>query len=193
MAGQPGDQLSPPYYWLPDGALAKLGRRIERLVNARGWPLDEFAPEVYVEGELGDAQLHDFVVEALPVIREAYIGDEEGGSTSYDVVATVEGQGDAHWHVSQLSANDLEVFSGRVEGEENGGGFVHEVDAASACRIDVTAQFVVRGRTWAEVDIVHVSLAPEEIERRARRRGEAEIRHLQDLGLLPPEDELDDA
>jgi DNA-binding response OmpR family regulator len=72
MAGGAGDRLSPPYDWLPDGALAKLGRRIERRVNVRGWPFDEFAPEAYVEGELGDAELHDFVAEAPPIVREAY-------------------------------------------------------------------------------------------------------------------------
>ncbi len=193
MAGGAGDRLSPPYDWLPDGALAKLGRRIERRVNVRGWPFDEFAPEAYVEGELGDAELHDFVAEAPPIVREAYVGDEDGGSASYDVVATVEGQGDAHWLVSQLSGYDVETFSGRVEGEEDGGGLVHDVDAASPCRIDVTAQFVVRGRTWAELDLIHVSLMPEEIERRARRHNEAETRRLQDLGVLPSEDELDDA
>jgi hypothetical protein len=193
MARRPSDQLSPRYEWLPAGALEKLGRRIERLVNARGWPFDEFTPEAYVESELGNAELHDFVAEAPPVIRETYVGDEDGGSASYDVVATVEGQGDAHWHASQLSGNDLEAFSSRVEGEEHGAGLVHDVDAASPCQIDITAQFVLRGRTWAELDIESVSLAPAEIERRARRHGEVQNRRLQGLGLVPPDHELDDA
>jgi hypothetical protein len=173
--------------------LAKLGRRVERLVNARGWPFDEFVPDVYVEGELEDAKVHNFVAEAPPLIREAYVGNEDGGSVSYDVVANMEGEGDAHWLLSHLSGDDLEAFSGRIEGEEHGGGFVHHVDAASPCRIDVTAQFVVRGGTWAELDIEHLSLAPEEIERRARQHDEAETRRLQDLGLLPPEEGLDEA
>jgi hypothetical protein len=73
------------------------------------------------------------------------------------------------------------------------GGLVQDVDGASPCRIDVTAQFVVRGRTWAELDIEHLSLAPDEIERRARQHDTAEIRRLQDLGSLPPDEDLDEA
>ncbi len=192
MASRAGDRLSPPYNWLPNGALTKLGRRVERLVNARGWPFDEFTPEDYLEGELEDAKLHDFVVDGPPVIREAYVGDEDRPSASYDVVATIEGHGNVHWHVSKLSSNDLDAFSGRVEGEEHGGGLLQDVDASSPCRIEVTAQFVVRGRTWAELDIEHLSLTAEETERRARLHDEAEIRRLQDLGLLPPHEELHD-
>jgi hypothetical protein len=192
MAGQPGDLVSPPYDWLPDVALERLGRRIERLVNARGWPFDEFTQDDYVEGELGDAKLHDFVAEAQPVIREAYIGVEDGGSATYDVVATLDGQGDAHWHVSQLSGADLDAFSGRVE-DVDAGGLLWDIDAASPCRINVTAQFVVRGRTWAELDIEHLSLAPEEIKRRGRHHDDAETRRLQDLGLLPTDDEIEGA
>jgi hypothetical protein len=192
MAGRPGDRLRPPYDWLPDRALAKLGRRIEQLVNAQGWPFNEFTPEDYIEGEPEDAQLHNFVAEAPPVIREAYMGDEDGGSATYDVIATNEGQGDAYWHVSQLSTNDLEAFSGRVENEEHGGGLLHGVDSASPCRIDISAQFVARGRTWAEIGLDHLSLTPDEIERRTRQHDTAEIRRLQELGLLPPDDELHD-
>lgn len=191
MPGRPGDRLTPPYPWLPDEALAKLGRRIERLVNARGWPFDEFTPVDYVEGELGDAELYDFVAEA-PVIAEAYVGAEEGGSATYDVLATVEGAGDAHWHVSQLSGHDIEAFAGRVESVE-AGGLLQDVDGASPCRIDVRAQFVARGRTWAELDIERLPLTPDEIEHRSRQHGYAETRRQQDLGLLPSDDELDDA
>lgn len=190
MAARPGDRLSPPYGWLSDGALTKLGRRTERLINASGWPFDEFAPEDYVESE-GEATLHDFVVDTDPIVREAYVGDDDGGSATFDVVATVEGHGDAHWHVSQLSVGDLDAFSGRVEAEEHGGGILQDVDGDSPCLIDVTAQFVVRGQTWAELDIERVSLAPREIKRRVRQHGEAEIRRLQKLGLLPQDDELD--
>jgi len=57
-----------------------------------------------VEGELGSAELHDLDIEAPPVIREAYVGDDDRGFASYDVVVTAEGQGDAHWHLSVLLA-----------------------------------------------------------------------------------------
>jgi hypothetical protein len=189
MTVEPGDLLDPPYDWLPEVALLRLGRRVDRLISSGGWPFDGFTPDDYLEGELSEAILQTFVAEGPPVVVEAYAGDEDGGSATFDVVAVIEGHGDAHWHSSQLTGTDLETFGGRVEAPD-AGGLLYDVDLASPCQIAVAAQFVVRGKTWSDVVIDRVTLTEAETQRRKRHHDDIEFRRMQNSGLYPPDEEL---
>lgn len=183
------DPLAPPYDWLPEAALVRLGRRIERLINHRGWEFDQFTPDDYLDGELSEATLENFVADGPPTVVEGYVGTEDGGSASFDVVTALEGHGDAHWHSSQLSGADLEAFRGRVEAPD-AGGLLHDVDGETPCQIVVGAQFVVRGGAWSDVRIDRLTLTPAEAQRRRARHEEIEFERMQDLGFYPPDDEL---
>jgi hypothetical protein len=66
-----------------------LNEILQRLTAARvatrqrAWPFDDFHAGGLRRGRVGSAELHDLVIEAPPVIREAYVGDDDRGFASY--------------------------------------------------------------------------------------------------------------
>jgi len=167
-----------------DADLAKLRRRIERLVNG-GLPFDDYLPESYLESDI-QAVLHDFHADELPSLVEVYATDADSWSATYDVRATLEGAGDAHWNATQLSPLDLDAFGRHVEATD-AGGILQEVEGQCPCRIEVNAGWTARGRAWIDVEVVAVSLDAEETARRQQHHEELEFRRLKVLGLMPPD------
>jgi hypothetical protein len=183
-----GDPVSLPAEWLTERALRKLRRSVERIANSREVPFDAYIPHDYVENGISEATLSEFRATALPFVAEAYEGECDDWSASYDVVARLDGSGDAHWHAAQLSPLDIERFGSRVETPE-AGGLLYDVDVACSCSLELTARFMVRGATWTDIDLVRVALDTKEIEHRRRRHTLLEFDRLQALGLLPPNPE----
>jgi hypothetical protein len=181
-----GDPVNPSGVWLSDRALQKLRRSIERLASASDLLFDDYVPDDYVESGISESTLSNFRSAMPPSVTEAYEGETDQWSASYEVVAQLDGQGDAHWHATQLSPLELELFGSRVEAPD-AGGILHDVDVACPCSITVTAGFMVQGAMWTDVEIDRIWLDAEEAEHRRSRHEREELDRLQDLGLLPPE------
>ena len=167
-------------------------RDLEHVVRdaVYGIKVNDFSPFDYVEADIEEATLGDFVPQEVEV-EEVELASGPGESPRYGVHLRCEGDGTVDWFVGHATPGDVEVFGDVVEGAEDGPGFFQQHEGAVPMRLSVYAEWTPDKTQWAEVSVDYAAMPDEELEARVRRHSDEEFNRLQRLGFLPDEDAIE--
>lgn len=161
---------------------------MERL--ARGEiPVAEYVPDLAIAGDVEEATLTSLSRDLDVHLEDSYLESAEGEPRVYGVSARVIGDGDVDWLVSGPTPWDLEEFSGYVDGDSTGGGFIADV-CSSRVEVSVSGLYSPSEGSWLSIDVESVQQVEQERLRRAEEHAEAEFAREQRLGLAPSDEEI---
>ena len=174
---------------LDDGAGELLRTAVTEHLERGETPVEDYVPELPVIGDIEEANLTAFSRELDLQLEDAYLESAEDEPRVYGISARVIGNGDVDWVVSGPTSWDLEEFSGYVDGDSAGGGFIADVDP-SRVAVSVSGLYSPSEGSWLSVEVESVRQVEEERRCRAEEHAEREFAREQRFGLTPSEEEL---
>ncbi len=176
---------------LAGSAGEQLREAVRDLVNEAGVAVEEFEPPRALEAHVEDATL--VAVDRADDIHlvDAFLESSDDEPREYAVTAAVKCSGPVQWEVNAPTSWDLEAFSGLVEGDTAGGGFIHDIDGSDVL-VTVNGRFSPSDDRWEYVELDVSQETPDEAQQRRKENMNAQMRREQELGLIPSDDEIDD-
>jgi predicted nucleic acid-binding protein len=175
---------------LEEGAGAAAAEELRLLVNGDGLGVDIFVPPVAVQGDVEEATLTELFGPLAVELVDAYLESREEEPREYGVTLTVTGEGTVNWVVSAPAPWDLDVFSGLVEGDVGGGGFIQDVDT-SPVQVPAYGRYRPSEDKWVALEAEPAEQTAEEVEDRQRRHKDRLFEMERELGLAPSDDEIE--
>jgi PIN domain len=176
---------------LAGSAGEQLRAAVRDLVNEAGVAVEEFEPPIALEGHVEEATLIAADRTDNIYLVDAFLESSDDEPREYAVTAEVKCSGPVQWEVNAPTSWDLETFSGLVEGDIAGGGFIHDVDGSDVL-VTVNGRFSPSDDEWEYVELDVAQETPDEAQQRREQNMNAQMRREQELGLIPSDDEIDD-
>jgi len=151
--------------------------------------VDSYIPELAVKGDIEEPALTSLSADQAIELDDAYLESEDEGPRVYGVSVRLVGDGDVDWFVSGPTSWDLEEFTGSVEGETTGGGFITEVET-STVEVFVSSLYCPSEKSWGAISFETVRQVDDERRRRASDHAERQFAREQELGLKPSNEEI---
>lgn len=160
----------------------------EQAVNRKTIEMDSFTPDLLVEGEFEKISLGSFQARSVEV-EDAYVDHaDHPGVVGADL--RIEGTGEVEWLVTNPTGGDAHAHGSRMEGIEDGPGIWVEREELVPVLVRIYAQYTTESASWKFIEVRWAGIEEGEARDRSARNDREETCRMQELGLLPNDDQI---